>query len=559
MRLSGKYVIIYLTGFFTQIFSFFEKIFVKNGLIMRDITLYRRARTLSKTAAVKRKGYQNRWAMANIKMNKKKYKGYVIRVSLSKYCRRDLNFSGSFTLEDLADMILFAFDFDNDHLHAFFMDGKPYSDAECYYSQYAEEEGIASNEIKVEALELNEKQKFLFVFDFGDDWRFKCEVIKIIDIFEGKPHVSNILGEAPEQYPDYDAIDKYDDEQDNEDAEISRYVKIEPELFKAAFDFKRAKTWSRLGAEDVFAVKLSDGKIGYVTVLGGGTEVYGLVLYLGDDGARHLYELLTDASIRGIDKAGVFEFQLELDCIMMTFVCKSEIFPEFIPDIQQYAKENGISLRGKNSFPYFMRYLPQRCPWSVTNEKDRQYLIQALNASTELAKRLENCEKSELRFGELPIIPLITKKKNGYSCGSAMLPKPSVKKYDPLKTKLQFKNYKTRSDLECKIINLPDPVYNETDGVPEYPVVTLFINTKKQTLMHTNAFPCAFDISDDMLDSLVTELSSNKICPKTITVSDERTKALLSDICERCGVELIIKESLPHLDGMIKSLYSDLL
>ena len=140
-----------------------------------------------------------------------------------------------------------------------------------------------------------------------------------------------------------------------------------------------------------------------------------------------------------------------------------------------------------------------------------------------------------------------------------MLPKPSVKKYDPLKTKLQFKNYKTRSDLECKIINLPDPVYNETDGVPEYPVVTLFINTKKQTLMHTNAFPCAFDISDDMLGSLVAELISNKICPKTITVSDERTKALLSDICERCGVELIIKESLPHLDGMIKSLYSDLL
>lgn len=100
--------------------------------------------------------------MTKIKMNEKRYKWYALKVSLDRNCYRHLTFPGSFTLEDLADMILTAFDFDNDHLHAFFMNCQPYNDEESYYSRYAEEPGTPTNKIKVEALELSEKQKFFF-------------------------------------------------------------------------------------------------------------------------------------------------------------------------------------------------------------------------------------------------------------------------------------------------------------------------------------------------------------------------------------------------------------
>lgn len=497
--------------------------------------------------------------MANIKMNKKRYRGYTLKVSLGKDCYRHLTFPGSFTLEDLAGMILAAFDFDNDHLHAFFMDGKPYSDADCYYSLYSCEEGLSTNEIKVETLGLTEKRKFLFVFDFGDNWQFKCEVKKITDTPEKKPYISNIVGKAPEQYPNYDDEydDDYDDDYDEEDA-VSPYIQIEPELYKAAFDFKCAKPWKMLDKDDIFAVKFSDGAVGYVSVLGSRSAESGMILYFGDGGVSSLNAVLNKQKNKIPDKAELFEFNLKLDCIMAAFKCKSDIDPEFVSDIQSFAKENGISLRGKNSFPYFVRFLPQRGPWSVTNAKERKYIIRALDAAVELAKRLESSEKSEYRFGEKPIIPLITKKKSGYSLDSVMIPKSVAKKYQTLETTFQFKNFKSKADLECKIINFPVAAYNEIIGAPEYPVFALFIDVKRENVMFTDLFPTAKDVSVEMLDNFIAVLNKNKIFPRTIIVCDERTKAMLSDICERCGVELIVKESLPILGDQIDELVTHL-
>lgn len=489
--------------------------------------------------------------MTKIKMNEKRYKGYTLKVSLDKNCYRHLTFPGSFTLEELADMILTAFDFDNDHLHAFFMDGQPYSRGESYYSRYAEERGTPTNKIKVETLGLSEKQKFLFLFDFGDDWHFYCEVKKITDTPEKEPYISEIVGKAPEQYPDYS---EYDDEASGEQVPADPYIPLEPELYRAAFDFKQAKPWKKLSGKDAFAVKFTDGEVGYAVVTGSREGVCGIALYVGNDGIACLIDYLNESDPAEYDNADLFEFELKQDCIIMTLKCKSNIEPEYIAEIQNYAKENGISLRGKNSFPYFVRFLPQRAAWSVENEKERKYLIQALDAATELAKRLESCEKSEFRFGEMPIIPLMTKKKDGYSCGSAMLPKPTARKYAPLRTALEFKKFKSKVDLECKIINLPGAVFNEKTGVREYPVITVFAEAKSGYAMRTDVFPYVLDISSEMLYSFVTELSGNKFSPKTIVVDDERTKALFSDICSRCGVELIVKKSLPVLDEIIREL-----
>lgn len=494
--------------------------------------------------------------MTNIRMNEKRYKWYTLKVSLDRNCYRHLHFPGSFTLEDLADMILTAFDFDNDHLHAFFMDGKPYSHAESYYSRYADEPGTPTNKIKVQALELSEKQKFLFVFDFGDDWHFYCEVKKIGDIPEKAPYISDIVGEAPEQYPDYD---DYEEEPSEEFVKLDPYVPLEPELYRAAFDFKKAKPWEMLTEEDVFAVKFSGSEVGYVVVTGAREQTYGIALYIGGGGIACLADNLNKRNLSDYDDIELFNFKLKQDFIMMSLKCKSEIEPKYVSEIQSYAKENGISLRGKNSFPDFIRHTPQKAAWSVTNEKERKYLIQALDAAAEFAKRLKTCAKSEFRFGELPILPLMTKKKDGYSCGSAMLPKPTEKEYKPLITSMEFKNFRSKADLECKIVDFPSTILRNNAEIPEYPVAMAFVNTKRGDLMSTDVFPYDPIFSCGMLDSFIMELNYNKIVPKTITVSDKRTEALLSDICSRCGVKLKVEESLPVLDELVRGLVGGVL
>jgi hypothetical protein len=63
-----------------------------------------------------------------------KTKSYVISVSLGTGCYRHIRISGKATLEELSDAILDAFDFDNDHLHAFFMNNRAWDDMDCYYA-----------------------------------------------------------------------------------------------------------------------------------------------------------------------------------------------------------------------------------------------------------------------------------------------------------------------------------------------------------------------------------------------------------------------------------------
>ncbi len=62
-------------------------------------------------------------------------------------------------------------------------------------------------ETTLEELDLEEGQVFMYLFDYGDEWRFKVRV-HAIDLNapeEGDyPRIVESVGEAPEQYPDWE-------------------------------------------------------------------------------------------------------------------------------------------------------------------------------------------------------------------------------------------------------------------------------------------------------------------------------------------------------------------
>lgn len=70
----------------------------------------------------------------------------------------------------------------------------------------------------LESLALKPKQEFMYLFDYGDEWRFKVRVqavnAKAPDDVE-YPRLVESMGEAPPQYPDYDEDDE-DFEEDEE-------------------------------------------------------------------------------------------------------------------------------------------------------------------------------------------------------------------------------------------------------------------------------------------------------------------------------------------------------
>ena len=135
---------------------------------------------------------------------------YVISVSLGTGCYRHIRVGADDTLDMLSDEILDAFDFCNDHLHAFFMDNRAWSSnpEACFWmdpdDDMMENVNPGTDEVTLRELDLPVGHKFKFVFDFGDDWEFSCRVLKKLEEDTEFPKVLRSVGKAPEQYPDWE-------------------------------------------------------------------------------------------------------------------------------------------------------------------------------------------------------------------------------------------------------------------------------------------------------------------------------------------------------------------
>jgi hypothetical protein len=131
---------------------------------------------------------------------------YDLKVSLTNKIHRTIRIAGTDTFEDLHEAIQDAFDFGNDHLYAFFMDGKRWSrNGESYWSPM-NEEGISADEVEIGTAGLTEGKKFLYLFDFGDEWQFNVQVL-VIKTEEKEPDNWSIIesvGDNPSQYGDDD-------------------------------------------------------------------------------------------------------------------------------------------------------------------------------------------------------------------------------------------------------------------------------------------------------------------------------------------------------------------
>ncbi|HBY94591.1 MAG: plasmid pRiA4b ORF-3 family protein [Ardenticatenaceae bacterium] len=195
-------------------------------------------------------------------------KTYTFHVSLPGAGRvwRKIEMDADQTLQDLHFAIQRAYAWDADHLYSFFMSGKAWDSSSEYTlpegaspwgdvveveeekeepdlspeerekalrelfgggagmtveemeaeltafweDVLAEEEAARSRDVRtttIEELNLKPKQEFTYLFDYGDEWRFKVRVHAINENAEPTaeyPRVVESVGEAPEQYPDWE-------------------------------------------------------------------------------------------------------------------------------------------------------------------------------------------------------------------------------------------------------------------------------------------------------------------------------------------------------------------
>ena len=135
---------------------------------------------------------------------------HIFRASLRPKLYPEIEIDSGKSLYDLAEGIVRAFDFDLDHAFGFY--GKltgSYTQSPLRYELFADMDGGSSDARSVKRTTVAQAfrgvgSKMLFLFDYGDEWRFKVEVIGLGEKVPKAryPKVLAIVGKAPPQYPD---------------------------------------------------------------------------------------------------------------------------------------------------------------------------------------------------------------------------------------------------------------------------------------------------------------------------------------------------------------------
>ena len=495
---------------------------------------------------------------------------YVISVSLKKGCYRHIRISGMDTLEDLAYAILDSVNFECDHLYSFFMDNKAWSVTSEYTSGDPEDDDLmfgaaprSAAGARLDILGLYEGRKFLFIFDFGDDRRFQCKVLKVLDEETGKPQVVRSKGEAPQQYGEYD--DEYYEPTDEGlsgnwtgDHDYSKEYKISKELYDTAFRFYDSKTLHALDENEIFAIELSNGETGYCHA-DHDRETGGLSfsVCLGDVGAQGLIQLSGGIPFDDMD---FLETIMAQRYVQVSFDKEKNMPPFMSKSVRKYAKAAGMELTENKLLPFFLAQKEYHLPWHMTENEDKKLLLEALRTVMDNDSLIT--DKKRFTFDKDHVyVPTLLRGKNDFEMRHYPLYRvrgldKTIFNNDIVLYKL--KELPKRSKWECELAVMPYPAKEETGRPPFYPYILLCMDLEDKAMLPTAPLEGSDSLCDDILLDFAENAEDCGYLPESIRVSDKKTEALLKDFCGKLGIELKRTKPLKKFTEMKAALFTGL-
>ncbi len=102
---------------------------------------------------------------------------------------RRIQVRDNITLEKLHDIVQIAMGWENCHMHEFDIGGQQYGITEGLYNSLDVPSTVKNDKkVKLSRVITAEKTKFLYTYDFGDNWEHELLVEKILPEEKGKPY-----------------------------------------------------------------------------------------------------------------------------------------------------------------------------------------------------------------------------------------------------------------------------------------------------------------------------------------------------------------------------------
>lgn len=331
---------------------------------------------------------------------------------------------------------------------------------------------------------------------------------------------------------------------------------ISDKLYQLAFEYKKTKLWKVLWDTDIFAIKLSDGQIGYISVMGAAGDYLALGVYIGSEGLSSFVRVATTDPLT-MPPLKYHEHLMQQDCLQCIFENKDQLSKEEHEEAKKYAREHGIRLAGRRAYPQFKKYIPNCLPWPLQTEREQEILCDALSAAIELSRSLSEYPPETLGFDRsakaLQEIPLLEYENGGYVWGKTVLP-PERPVEIPAPTAgndvgiARIKKCKKNGIWECELVRFPQPVQNTPEEIPSFPLILLAVESSTGYTLHVPPVQNYEEDPEHLMNLFIGALMDAEICPIKIKTRDERTYAFARPLCSRLKIGLSMDQNLPALD-----------
>lgn len=126
---------------------------------------------------------------------------YVISVSIGTGCYRHIQIANGATLYQLHTAIIDTFDFycDEYMAHAFFMDNRFWSPKDAFFSDGVDDMLRCTSKYTLKKLKVHSGDKFKYLFDFEEEHRIQCKVLRELPEDTPEAKVIRSVGEDPQQ------------------------------------------------------------------------------------------------------------------------------------------------------------------------------------------------------------------------------------------------------------------------------------------------------------------------------------------------------------------------
>lgn len=499
---------------------------------------------------------------------------------------RVIQMDSSATFKDLHQVLQVAFDWDNYHLHSFFvhktngkhvenMEIKPEyegesNDSSSTFDVHNENEQIVSDWFKVT------KDSMTYLYDFGDDWAHEIVFTKKLKPEKGVGYPRCVASKnvAPEEDTRGEVImgdvDLTHQDSNHLVEDINQELRFQlPDLFSnvvkgnnddwedvlvKAKAFHKLKPWELMNDEQIFAVidPVTEEKV-FCSVLGSGDETFGMVVYVGEVGYKNLVDTL-----RG-EKTDL-EIAVSQHSLLLSFEDREDLGKQDYALIKTY----DIPFRGRKAWPQFFSNKPGFYPWMMDEEEARLMLV-ALNQVMDVYKqRKDGLEMPHILDGQVLVrVPQKDKDKVVFENQIMDLPDdPEETQQVPLAiSELDLQRMKKpkgtiKTTIEFSMEYMMMPIQEDPNERPVLPLLIVAADHNKGLIIYQNLLQ---DAEVGVLQSELLKMTQtiNGIPEKVLM--DKKTAHIMAPLIDKMMMNVDVVVDLPVIRDVMEGFHQNML